>query len=401
MKEKIATVKIALNNKVVEEFKPLCLLVTFNRQPRVYSFGRDCFLSKKEFENKNLKKTKKAIEAIEPYYIKAQKIIKDLGRDFTFHEFKKRLNGDALPKVIKLDLESIYKEYCNEMKKGESTTQNYMSACHSFVKFQHDLTINDITPEFMYKYEKTQNSQTTVGIYARSLRAVYNYAVAKKYIVDNNPFGKYGYSIPVTLNPKQALDAEFLHKILCYETDNENLRFSLDMFIFSFLENGMNVADMICLKNKNIVNNEVLVWRRLKTTKTKVIPQQLTAIIIPRCRDIMEKYGCVDFNKPESYIFPFIHDDLSERQKLERKRSLIKRINKGLKIIAEELEIPCFKTYAARHSFATQSFGHGRTIEEIKEFLGHSTTKVTEAYIRSLGCNIDNQKQLINSLANL
>ena len=401
MKAKIATLKITLNNKIAGNLKPLCLLVIFDRQPRVFSFGRDYLLTKEEFENKKLKKTKEAIEAIEPYFNKAKKIIKELGQEFTFLEFKRRLNDNSLPKKIRLDLTSLYEEYCKEMAKGESTKQNYMAACRSFVKFQPDLTIKDITPEIMHKYEEGQKSQTTVGIYARSLRAVYNYSVAKEYILYKIPFGKYCYSITVKLNVKKALDSNTLHKILHYQSKNESLRFALDMFIFSYLENGINFADIIHLRNNNITNKDVLIWRRLKTTKTKVVPKQQTAIIIPKCREIMERYGCIDENNPEAYIFPFIDDTLTEKQKLERKRSLLKKINKGLKAIAEELEVPEFKSYAARHSFATQSLGHGKTVDDIKELLGHSTTKVTESYLRSLGLNADSQRELVNALANL
>ena len=62
-----------------------------------------------------------------------------------------------------------------------------------------------------------------------------------------------------------------------------------------------------------------------------------------------------------------------------------KKVNKGLKAIAEELEISQFKRYAARHSFATFAVSNGLTLEVIRQILGHSNVVVTERYIAFLG----------------
>ena len=59
-------------------------------------------------------------------------------------------------------------------------------------------------------------------------------------------------------------------------------------------------------------------------------------------------------------------------------------INKGMRVIAQELEInKKVTTYAARHSHATILLKSGASLEMIGENLGHTTLKTTQNYIAS------------------
>ena len=49
--------------------------------------------------------------------------------------------------------------------------------------------------------------------------------------------------------------------------------------------------------------------------------------------------------------------------------------------IADDLAIPHFTTYSARHSFATVLRRQGIDIQYISESLGHASLKMTENYL--------------------
>ena len=62
-------------------------------------------------------------------------------------------------------------------------------------------------------------------------------------------------------------------------------------------------------------------------------------------------------------------------------RSQNKRMNHALNTIADNLDIPHFTSYAARHSFASFAAAIGIQPATIAELLGHART-VTDIYIR-------------------
>ena len=87
------TCKIVLDTKSKEPEKRLFLSVTHLRQAYKYSLGLDYKLTKEQFENKNLKVTKEALSAAEPEKLRAEQIISNLGKDFSFSKFKAKFKG--------------------------------------------------------------------------------------------------------------------------------------------------------------------------------------------------------------------------------------------------------------------------------------------------------------------
>lgn len=75
------------------------------------------------------------------------------------------------------------------------TADNYQSSISSLRLFQKNLRYEDINDVFLYQYEQwmlnRKLSITTVGIYCRCLRAIFNEAIYRKIIsLDYYPFGK-------------------------------------------------------------------------------------------------------------------------------------------------------------------------------------------------------------------
>lgn len=142
------------------------------------------------------------------------------------------------------------------------------------------LHFQDITAKFLEKYEEWMTesegkSLTTVGIYLRALRTVFNSAIDSK-IIDREiyPFGPKRYEIPASSNTKKAFDSDQLEKLFQAVPKIEEQQKAKDFWFFSFVCNGMNIKDIVYLKWKNI-NDGQIEFVREKTKRTKKAKQNV------------------------------------------------------------------------------------------------------------------------------
>ena len=111
------------------------------------------------------------------YYQKADNIIDKLDTAFTFEKFDEMyLEGrDVYNSVY-----HAYRKYIDDLNAEEriGTAINYDASIKSLENFKKNLKFTDITPSFLKKYERWMldngKSITTVGMYLRALRAIYN-----------------------------------------------------------------------------------------------------------------------------------------------------------------------------------------------------------------------------------
>ncbi|MEO6549718.1 MAG: phage integrase SAM-like domain-containing protein [Ferruginibacter sp.] len=93
-----------------------------------------------------------------------------------------------------------------------SSAVNYHCSYTSLKKFRGNVCFTAITPSYLNEYEhwlKSQDiSKTTVGIYLRPLRALFNAAIEDGIIKKEKcyPFGRRKYQIPTSKNVKKSLD---------------------------------------------------------------------------------------------------------------------------------------------------------------------------------------------------
>ena len=137
---------------------------------------------------------------------------------------------------------------------------------------------------------------------------------------------------------------------------------------------GINFVDMAYLKADNNVEGR-LVYSRRKTKKLIMIPLQ------PKAIELIKKYE----NPNSPYLFPILNKiHKTEQQKANRIHKVISKINKHLKEIGKELDLPIgLTTYVARHSYATVLKRSGVNVALISETLGHSDLKTTQIYLDS------------------
>jgi len=244
------------------------------------------------------------------------------------------------------------------------------------------LYFHDITPTWLEKFEKflekEGKSRSTIGIYMRNLRVIFNLVIKKHRVRAEYPFKEY--QPKTSTGRKRALSAMDISRIANYKTEHPQEIFYRDIFWFSFLANGMNLADIARLKYSNIDDDE-LVFVRQKT-KWKEDEEFINVPITKDMKTIIDLHGN-RYIGHDAYIFPILKPGMDEREIYSSGKQFTKMLNKYIGQIAENLKIGKITSYAARHSWATIAKNNKTPTEYIKEQLGHSNVSVTERYLKS------------------
>ena len=310
--------------------------------------------------------------------------------NFNYPEFEKAFFKDEETIKLKLNaqhVEPFFEDYIAKLRKQEriKTAESYQSALNSLIHFRRYLKFQEITPDFLEAYEmwmlNKKKSKTSVGIYLRSLRTIYNIAMDKG-IIDfpSYPFKKY--TIPAPRKSKRAFKEEQIKEVFNAKVEGEKEQRALDFWRFSFMCNGINLKDIALLKWENI-SGDTMVYIRKKTENTKrenVFP--IKVHLSKQAHDIIKKWGNSNKN-PEDYVFPVLEQDISARERENRIANFTKTTNKYLKRLGKALNVDTkLTTYTARHSFATKLKNSEKvSLSFIMESLGHSSIKTTMDYL--------------------
>lgn len=384
------------------------LRLTFCRIQKYYPIQE--YLTIDDWKKVHSEKPRKAYKEKLLYFAevenKAREIIKTL-HPFSFAEFEHKFNEKPAAEINVL---SSFEYYIEVLKKEgrAGTAESYTSALNSlksYLKTKHRkrLFFWDITPEWLSRYEdwmlSSNKSVTTIGIYLRNLRSIFNRAIDDGKVNQSSyPFGKRKYQIPASKNIKKALTLADIGKIAQHEPKTDNEAFARDMWMFSYMCNGANVKDIALLKYKNVQHGKIYFVRAKTERSSKQNQKEVSAIMLPEVKAIIEKWG-IKPTDPDAYIFGMLEDGDTPQRIMMKVKQVVKNINKYMKRIGEKLELPLkLTTYNARHSYATILKREGASIELISESLGHKDLKTTENYLDSFEDEIKEsfQKKLLN-----
>jgi len=334
---------------------------------------------------------------------KANKTLNDIGI-FIFQKFENAFYSSAKGAF---NIFPYFEEYIT-MLNGEGrlkTRDSYQSAMNSLKQFKNSFGFYDISPEFLRKYERwmisLNNSKTTIGIYIRNLRSIYNYAISKNVFKkeDNYPFGKRKYIIPSGSNKKKALTQNEVAQIYKYQpapysTEDK----AKDFWMFSYLCNGINFKDIALMKVKSI-DGDMLRFIRAKTeNSTREEEIVISCYINDYMKSIIDKWRCVNAGK-EDHLFSILQKNDSLEVQKKKVAQFIQNTNKNMKRISKKIGIEKnVTTYYGRHSAATIMKKSGANIEQIREALGHHNTSTTQKYLDSF--DDESKRELSKSLTN-
>jgi integrase len=360
---------------------------------------------------------------VKPGFIRrSNEIIESIGSNFSFDKFKYNFdNYGKVASTIRInDIFGFYDAMIRNLNAEDriGNAESYQNSKASIIRFCKKIEPNTrlefglpakflesqllpfetVNISFLNKYERwmltegkrpkkasgkgSPASITTVGIYLRHLRAIFNEAIEEG-VTKCYPFGKKRYVIPAGKGVKKAiLKAEVLKIIGYNKFSNEFEQRSKDFWVFSYLSNGLNINDILRLKWSDIdLKRGTFTFVREKTKRTNKQNQKGIHVMLGDIQlQIIKRWS----SKETEYVFPFIRPEMS----VKRKRAIVKQftdVNNGwMKKIGEKLQIDSLLgTYVARHSYSTILNQNNTPISLISKSLGHSSIATTEAYLGS------------------
>ncbi len=361
---------------------------------------------------------------IRNYLLELLQRAKDAAKDltvFTFSNFEKKLfrskNASTLVSYhYQTKIESLYK---NGQVGSASNYELSLKAIGMFLlnkaKFQSqkaknqqvenatkNLTFYDIDKKWLEKFENFMvkehgRSYTTVSIYLRCLRTIFNSAITENDIKrDLYPFGRGKYQIPSSQKSRKTLTKEQLNLLFHGIPEDSDQQRAKDFWFLSYSLNGMNMKDLLLLKWDNISEDRISYFRKKTITTKKSNLKEITVFLNDYSKGVIKKYA----NKSSTnkgYIFDIITANDTAIEEDKKVKNFISHINhffdKYAKSLGFEFKI---STYWARHSFATISIQKGASMEFISEALNHSNLNVTKQYFS--GFEDEAKKEFANAL---
>ena len=356
------------------------------------SIKKKCKYEDWSFETERLKKShneyKQINNLIEKYSSRVSTIIHELELDetpFTLQDVVNKFKKDSGKQKV-ISYTAFHESLIDEIKNaGKLSTYNIeKDTLKSIQRFfnRNEITFKDLSVDAIYKYQSflngNNNSQSTIGIRIRTLRAVFNKAINREIVPATiYPFNKFKVSKIKESGKKEYLSEEEIALLKKAVLLKKNDIFARDMFLLSFYGRGINFIDLIQLKKTDLYK-ETITYKR---SKTEVI---VNFKINDFWKDKITNYT----SSPESfYLFNIIHNNQNSEIYINNKKDKYLKIfiNKPLKKIITDLGIKKKITYyCARHSFATILKFNNISLDIIKEALGHKDIKSTMSYLNTL-----------------
>jgi integrase len=399
-----------------ENLCPVKLCVTYRRERRYYSIAKRIkdadwlFLSDSDIEKVtgDSPRGKYRDIAFEYDHIKndAQKVISELQR-FSFNLFEEKYldkvkNWDNVFTATWQHIQDLKSEGRFGYASSFESTLRTIKEFHTGKTFSFNprtkkvenrmndyitgkpLNFVDITPKWLKSFElwlhKQGKSKSTIGIYVRNIRVLFNLALKIHKVKAEYPFIEH--KPKSAKGRKTALTALQISMIANYKTKHPQEQFYRDIFMFSFLGNGMNLSDIARLKYSNIIDGEIWFVRE-KTKDEESDEDKLHAPITKNMQSIIDRYGIKSVGF-DSFIFPILKPEWNEERNYAEIKQLTKQVNKYVRRVSKAVGInENVSSYVARHSWATIAKNSGTSTEFISEALGHSSVTVTKRYLKS------------------
>ena len=367
---------------------PVKVQVVYRRKQKYYSTGKE--VSKEDWARLLKVKSRLLAEIRSDIESSFSTIKQQVNELITKGEFSIETLSVRLGRQMNdMTLRSAFRLKMKELEAYEqaNTYLNYQSALKSLEDFGGStIPLENITIDWLKRCEKFWMSEgksySSISIYFRALKCVLNRAVHDGIIKESSfPFGKNKYEIPEGCGRKLALTLSEIKKVMSYQCETKDIEEFRDLWVFSYLCNGINFRDLLYLQYSNIINGEIC-FIRAKTARNTKHSKIIHAVITPEMQKIIEKWGNPP-KSPETYIFPFATGKENPFERVKLVRDVVTECNQILYKISHKTGIPRVTTYSARHSFATVLKRRGVNISYISESLGHSNLAITENYLAS------------------
>lgn len=310
---------------------------------------------------------------------------------------KNTLTGKEEP-TIKLDFFSFASKEVESLlttnKVGNAAV--YECATNSLKEFTQNpkLRFEQLNYKLLLEYEafllKRELKTNKIANYMRTIRAIFNKSIKTNNTgIEHYPFKNYSIKHERTIT--KVLNQEHFNEINNLDLKPASPEYlSRAVFMVTFNLIGISFADLVTLKQSNIVDGRIT-YRRKKTKRIYSIKLNSYA------EQILNDLKTIYPNSP--YLLPIINNErLSAFDEQRTVKQKLKTCNKYLKRIGETLRFDLvLTTYVARYSWATTAKRMGFSNEIIAEALGHEygnsvTATCLDGFSQEI---IDNANQMI------
>lgn len=403
---------------------PVVVRVTHNRKTRYIATGESSTKGRWLPEQNEVYGKPKSKKQIQKVFAEIRNNVQrcvEIQGCFTFEKFfilqKKK---KAVTKSF-VDFWDEHVKYLRKVKRG-GTADSYNDARKKFIEFsgKKRYTLDQITKplleefrDFMLQKQKSGG----VGIYLRSLKAVYGVAMDKDLVKPEKDPRK-NIRLKIEKTPKKALSREQLEAIRDFDLSSKpHFVESRMMFMFSYYTQGMNFKDMCQLNLDEHLFPDKIVYNRGKTTEDHFVIKIRPAVreildYVENLRKLAIKQKQILNPRSKKLVFR-VYDKLTEVQydnrdkrkatRNQRAKLMTQHIRKIAKELNQQIEkenekreekLPLLFTpiemklltfYSARHTYATMLKKSNAPVSLISEALGHSDMRTTENYLDSFG----------------
>ena len=310
-------------------------------------------------------------------------------------------NLNASTETFKLDFIGYGNDYVARLMENgkESTGKAYQVALNALRRFvgRDDLDISEITVKFLQAFEKFLKEEPKLtGSHRRNKppkhkekgRSMPSYLAKIKTIhaaakleyndeergIINIPYSPFSrYKVPaVGRSEHRVLTVEQIQRIIDLPYKRETLKgFSMyniakDVFLLSFALMGMNLADVY---EAEPIRDDILAYKRKKTRTRRNDEAEIKVRIEPQIKPLVAKYKGIN----KAFLFG---EHYTQKSVLDRV------VNRGLKLVGEDIGVSNLTYYYARHTMASICANKlGIDIARVDEMLNHSDPKLALARV--------------------
>ncbi len=369
--------------------------------PLPFSFTKDEFAKVWHTRNPKAQEDKEIKFRLQKIENEANELARTLSL-FSIEAFERKFIHKV--SIGQMDVNSYYESAISQYMKNNQigTASNYKYSLKSLLEFhsKERLHFSQIDDQWLKEFEchlvSKGKSLTTVGIYLRPLRAIFNSAIEDGTIQqDTYPFGKRKYTIPTPQGRKKALSEVQLRLLYHSTPSTPEQQKAKDFWFFSYACNGMNFKDIAKLQYKNI-SGDSLTFIRAKTANTNKHQAPVVVYLDDFTNSVINKYGNSNVN-PETLIFSIVEQGASAVKQHAQLKNFIRYVNQHIKKLAKDNGLSDdLSTYTARHSWATKAIREGASLEFVSEALSHSDLKTTIGYFA--GFEDDKKREISNKM---
>lgn len=280
-------------------------------------------------------------------------------------------------KVKEQSIWQFFVQRINELQFNHqfATARHYQSTMHSLQTFwgMGELTFSQLNHQLVQSYNEWLRAHdlqmNTISFYNRILRALCSTASHQGIHVCEEIFDGIYTRIPTTR--KRAVELNTIHQLMkCDLSDNKTLQLVRDLFLFSFMAQGMAFIDLVYLRHQD-VHGEYLTYCRRKTGR------QVFVYLEPIMLEIINRHTILS----TQYLFPILNgSNASQTYKQYQKK--LTWYNLQLKVLSKRAKLNIMlSSYVARHSWATSALRCNTPIGIISEAMGHATERTTRIYL--------------------